>query len=271
MDCELEKSREKLGLDTQRFSCQGPCNRKELKFTDFEPRHILGLKKHGWRAGFLCKQCLYPVCDECRKPSVEAVAFGPAALNQMIRSMGKERWQRPYHRSFVCESCKYPPCCGCGANATRSRKIQRRQGQLWFCQSCMKKTHSSKVKWPDCDQCKRPRPQRPDNHAFRTWKCPVCWRDKWFLACTVFFIPNTWFFIPQTSQTYKTKKDLDTCDTHVNIRIHAWQYVLRLQQTIRVDAFDWVFDTYRRIDCIPFCCWALLEALACTLERLETR
>ena len=145
MDCELEKSREKLTLDSTRFPCQGPCNRKELQFTDFEPRHILGLKHQGFRAGFLCKQCLYPICDECHKPSVEDVSFGPVAVKEMIRSMGRERWKRPYQRCFVCESCKYPPCCGCGAHRPKSDKRECHQRQIWFCSSCLKKSRSSKI------------------------------------------------------------------------------------------------------------------------------
>ena len=181
MDCELEKSREKMHLDTKRFACQGPCNRKELPFTAFEPRHILRVKDRGLREneGLLCKKCLYPVCDECHEPSLEAIPFGPAAVAEMIKSMGKERWQRSYKRCFLCESCKYPPCCGCGINRDRKDKKESRQKQLWFCVACLEKPCSSKIDWPPCAQCKQQRPedQRKNKHGFRIWKCPDCWRS----------------------------------------------------------------------------------------------
>ena len=139
MDCELEKLRPKLDLDNKRFACQGPCNRKELEFTAFEQRHFLRHSGQRELGKLLCRQCVYPVCVECQHPNEEAVPFGPAAKAEMIQSMGKQRWKRPYERHFVCEYCKYPPCCGCGKLRERKYKRTENQRQFWFCHDCIKK------------------------------------------------------------------------------------------------------------------------------------
>jgi len=184
MECNRAAIVKQKKLAAKKFDCSGPCQRKQLRHTEFASAMLLHKNVQQW----LCKACQYPHCDVCGVASDETVPFGPDEKEKMHKT-------KKYKRRWICEWCLYPPCGGCGLQRTRAAKRKEHQFQLWFCKECWgKTTKKAKQEHPPCSDCgvqkkfleRRAQPfwedseeelsVQKDNHAHRSWRCSACWR-----------------------------------------------------------------------------------------------